>query len=457
MRIKISEAIINEALKASEFRPLMQVGRELAMERINQIWPRLEAQADSKKERSGDRLYFNLEKSEEEELQTPSKDKIISYLNQANYEVVDFKEGLVRKKGDKNIVRLGKVLTMLSKSDPKAKDLLNAYNNEKSVMALDAPDDYVMVISRHPYDIGGMSTDRAWTSCVDLRGEHENKEYVPVDIENGTIVSYLLNKNDLNIKNPIARILIKPFIEISDENSILYGIEQESVKYGRQHEGYVKKLIKVLDIAQEEKTGIFERDEDLYADSNRQFINKATEEDIAKLKSKIKEFRDGLTIETIIKKYIWVLKANIQDAIIGEIDGYLVWYGGIWKNGRWELGIWKNGTWKGGSWVDGTWMDGIWMDGIWWGGTWLDGVWKDGAWMNGTWKSGTWERGRWYGATWEGGIWKGGFWYGGIWKDGQWGGGTWNKGEWDGGSIWNGSKYVESSQPPTKTDFAVQP
>ena len=432
MRIKISEAIMNEALKASEFRPLMQVGRELAMERINQIWPRLEAQADSKnrsadkKKQSGDRLYFNLEKSGEE-FEISSKDKIVSYLNNANYEVVNFKDGLVRKKDDKNITSFGKVLTMLSKKDPEARDLLNAYNNEKSVMALG--DDYVMVISRHPYDIGGMSTDRAWTSCVDLRGERENKKYIPIDVEKGTIVSYLLNKNDLNIKNPVARISIKPFINKSNEKNVLYGIEQDSVKYGRQHEGYVKKLINVLDIAQEEKTGIFKIDEKLYPDNkNKRFIGDFSKEDIEDFKLKVQEVRDRLTIEILSKKHPWLLYADVEDVVIGGFSDVFVWYNGLWKGG-----VWQNGEW-----FDGTWEDGKWEDGKWKGGVWQNGVWENGWWQNGVWENG----------TWKGGQWDGGEWKNGVWENGLWKGGTWKGGTWRGGNIWNGSEYVKSSQPP---------
>ena len=124
MIVKISESIINEALKPSEFRDLMKVGRELAVERINQIWPRLEAMADAKN-RSGDRLYFNIEQSND-------------------------------------------------------LDLLQKNSNEKSVAA-SLETEYLMVISKHPYDIGGMSTNRSWTSCMNLRGG-ENSNYVPIDI-----------------------------------------------------------------------------------------------------------------------------------------------------------------------------------------------------------------------------------------------------------------------------------
>ena len=104
----------------------------------------------------------------------------------------------------------------------------------------------------------------------------------------------------------------------------------------------------------------------------------------------IKELRDGLTIEIIESKFPWILKAKIKDAVIGQGQGKIIWYGGTWKNGTWEDGAWVLGTWK-------------------------DGEWNGGIWLNGRWEDGTWESGRW-----ERGTWKNGTWYGGIWKDGVW-------------------------------------
>jgi hypothetical protein len=128
-----------------------------------------------------------------------------------------------------------------------------------------------MVISKSPYDLGGMTTDRKWDfSCMNLRGG-VNKHFVPIDIKLGTLVSFLVNPTDKNIKNPIGRILIKPYLELDNKDEVLYGIEHNKVKYGKDNPEYVKTLVNVLDKAQEEKTGVFRLDEKLYADAGKQF------------------------------------------------------------------------------------------------------------------------------------------------------------------------------------------
>jgi hypothetical protein len=262
-----------EALKPSEFRELMQVGRDLAMKRIEGIWDKLKSQADSTN-RNGDRLFFEISAS-------PLEDKLHRYLKANNYEIVDYKGGLVKKVGDKNNVKIVKVLTMLGKNDPtasklqrnyellKSVDKLNDYDSAKSESA--TPEDYIMVISKSPYDLGGMTTDRKWDySCMNLRGG-VNKRFVSIDIKRGTLVSYLVNPTDKNIKNPIGRILIKPYVEIDNMDEVLYGIQHDKVKYGKDNPEYVKTLVNLLDKAQEEKTGIFRLDRDLYPDAGKQF------------------------------------------------------------------------------------------------------------------------------------------------------------------------------------------
>ena len=382
MIVKISESIINEALKPSEFRDLMKVGRELAVERINQIWPRLEAMADAKN-RSGDRLYFNIEQSND-------------------------------------------------------LDLLQKNSNEKSVAA-SLETEYLMVISKHPYDIGGMSTNRSWTSCMNLRGG-ENSNYVPIDISQGTIISYLIQRNDKNIQDPVSRILIKPYMEQDGRNDILYGIERDLVKYGRNNEKYIKKLISVLDKAQEEKTGIFEIDNNLYLDSDKRWITKINDKQIEelqnKIKNQVKELRDGLTFEIITKKFPWLYEKNVvfKDAILGFEGEYLKWYDGIWINGVWKGGYWENGVWRNGIWEKGVWDNGVWEKGIWKKGNWLDGRWEDGDWEKGNWKKGIWKQGTWIYGYWEGGSWEGGSWRDGTWKNGTWKNGWWFTGTWKNGT-----------------------
>jgi hypothetical protein len=84
-----------------------------------------------------------------------------------------------------------------------------------------------VVISRHPYDLVGMSSGRQWTSCVDLafegaRGTRTGPELndnhsdtIRYDIITGTLIAYLIDKDDRGIKNPKARVLIQPYIRTS--------------------------------------------------------------------------------------------------------------------------------------------------------------------------------------------------------------------------------------------------
>jgi len=62
---------------------------------------------------------------------------------------------------------------------------------------------------------------------------------------------------------------------------------------------------------------------------------------------------DGLTPEKIKRKYIWLLNALVEDAIVGEDEYGLVWYSGTWYGGEWEDGTWYSGIWHDGEWKNG--------------------------------------------------------------------------------------------------------
>ena len=62
---------------------------------------------------------------------------------------------------------------------------------------------------------------------------------------------------------------------------------------------------------------------------------------------------DGLTPDIIKRKYIWLLNAIIENAIIGQDNYGLVWYSGTWKAGEWEDGTWYSGIWEDGEWKNG--------------------------------------------------------------------------------------------------------
>jgi len=148
---------------------------------------------------------------------------------------------------------------------------------------------------------------------------------------------------------------------------------------------------------------------------------------------------DGLDVEVLSSRYPWMYEAEISGAVIGERDGSLVWYSGIWECGRWFGGIWESGVWKSGDWYDGVWNSRLIKD------NWINvevdqtssdtiqSTWFNGRWYNGTWNNGTWINGRWYGGSWNQGVWYRGIWNDGTWNNGLFTGGVWILGTWNGG------------------------
>jgi len=94
------------------------------------------------------------------------------------------------------------------------------------------PQECLICVSRHPYDIIGSSTGRGWTSCFDF--DKKENTFFTEKMKQGCLVAYLISKKDINIKNPISRILIynvgneeDPYF-ISD--NLIYGSRVEGLK-----------------------------------------------------------------------------------------------------------------------------------------------------------------------------------------------------------------------------------
>lgn len=79
-------------------------------------------------------------------------------------------------------------------------------------------DSLLVVITIRPDDIATMSTGRRWTSCMELnKGAHYKDVFC--EISDGGFVAYLINENDQDIDNPLARLAIKRF-DSADGRSI---------------------------------------------------------------------------------------------------------------------------------------------------------------------------------------------------------------------------------------------
>lgn len=169
-----------------------------------------------------------------------TKDKVVEVIESMGYNVTDYIGGYATD--GKQKFKIGK---LLAKSDSNS-SLLESFkldpmrsNNDK----------LNIVISRHPYDIGGMSTNRSWDSCMRLSQNYNSDEegcnahFVKSDIMSGTLIAYLVKKEDKNINEPMSRLLIKPLF--SRKGDILMNVSNRI--YGLKSEPFKNTLIKLVD------------------------------------------------------------------------------------------------------------------------------------------------------------------------------------------------------------------
>ena len=111
-------------------------------------------------------------------------------------------------------------------------DIINEFVNSP-LRIKKGEEQFLVVISQNPHDIAQMSTDRAWTSCMTLGSGIYHKN-VYCEVKEGGLVAYLINKNDLNIEDPLARIHIRRF---ENKNGQSIAIPEDSV-YGNEVSGF---------------------------------------------------------------------------------------------------------------------------------------------------------------------------------------------------------------------------
>jgi len=190
--------------------------------------------------------------------------KVEDVLNSKGYTLSDYVGGyaIEKDKEKPRIMKIGKLLDDEELRQKFANDSARASSKNKSLIA---------VISRHPYDIAGMSTDRGWRSCMNLEdGCH--RDFVPIDIKEGTIVAYLIDAEDKNIEKPVARMLIKPFVNIDKPEEAVFGIENKI--YGTSDRSFKATVIKWVNEVNDSKklNGIFVINPLVYRDSEKSDI-----------------------------------------------------------------------------------------------------------------------------------------------------------------------------------------
>lgn len=274
--------LITEALKLSEFRPYLKGNKTKYKDKLKEMFG------------NKYRVYINIENNSKviKEIETDLEKEIKKILLNTNFELIDFEKGLAYDNKNKREIKLGKVLNKFSK------ELLNRFNadltreNSKQKKLL-------ICISKHPYDLLGQSQDRGWTSCKNLT-DGQNKEYLKNEIFK-TLIAYLIYDNDKNIKTPLARILIIPYV--NKENEVIYKLAPQIYgTTGVLKENFLQSIDDWLR-KQNKNPGIYEFDPDVYNDGT--FFNKIkiySNDDKEKYRQEIEEALIPIIREQEIKK-----------------------------------------------------------------------------------------------------------------------------------------------------------
>lgn len=183
---------------------------------------------------TNERTYFKFKKIKEKPLKIH---KTINNLLQINdFEIEDYKSGIAVNKKNKQKIKIGKLLNKLKANNYTKKlyesRLKGKLKNAKSLQ---------IVISYNPIDIALMSTNKGWTSCMNLNEKNTYNHQVFYKIQYGGLVAYLIYDTDTNIENPIARISIRRF-QLNDKFVFI----PEDAIYGSNMKSFKSEVIKIL-------------------------------------------------------------------------------------------------------------------------------------------------------------------------------------------------------------------
>lgn len=300
-------SFINEKLKPSQFREYMKVWDENPelRDRYRDIFEKYKSKYDGDK--NAYRIYLPL--IEDIKVSDLEKD-ITELLDKNGWEVIDYTSGMGRFKGAKNPKRIGQILTSLERNSKDEEEkshikLLMKQFVEDTNRKQGSSSKYLVCISRHPYDIAGADTDRKWDNCMTM-GSGGNVHYLIHDVREGSLVSYLINKNDRNIQDPIANCAIKPYINTEDANDII--LVKDSKTYPQPYPDFERTVTNFLTEINGDKKGIYCLNSKLYNDN--------------RLNNKVVNV-DDLTAENILKiaKVYGIKKLIINDDLSVDVKG----------------------------------------------------------------------------------------------------------------------------------------
>lgn len=191
------------------------------------------------------RIYFDL-KVNTDDFEVVIPDEITDFFTwfgpdgpyHTQMKIIDYNKGICTDKEGRQM-RIGKLLNKLGEER-----LLQTYNKSKE-NTLKNINDLQVVISRHPYDIIGMSTDRGWTTCHDLNDKRYDGKHlhnISRSLRKGSLIAYVIRKSDRSISNPISRCLISNSYTVNSGKLVNHGLEVDHHVYGTNVPGFVDLL-----------------------------------------------------------------------------------------------------------------------------------------------------------------------------------------------------------------------
>ncbi len=163
------------------------------------------------------------------------------------------------------------------------------------------PATLMVVISRDPQKIGEMSNGQHWSSCMGENGV--NAHFVPKDIEAGSLVAYLVSKDDPQARYPLMRQLLKPHLNDQGEMvlvpSKVYG--GGSSGNSRTREALNEVLSDFCRHVNAGKTGAFKMDPRLYGDGQTGVVMLGAEWDDKTIQQGVIKFFDSSFQEWMVE------------------------------------------------------------------------------------------------------------------------------------------------------------
>ena len=197
---------------------------------------------------------------------------VVAALKAKGYAVEDYLLGIATSADGRRRVKIGKLVA----DNPEA---LKSFANDprrKAAVNSGKAEGMLVVISRHPVDVAGMSTGRGWTSCMNLDGGI-NKRYVAADVKQGSLVAYFVKADDKNIQRPKGRVLIKPLVGPKGQRLLA----REDTVYGTANASFLHTVDAWLrDVNKDVGSGAFKLPASLYNDSDLNDVNHWRIEDV---------------------------------------------------------------------------------------------------------------------------------------------------------------------------------